>query len=131
MASMISNEKEQERQFGRRAARITEEEASASEQFIRWRDRNPNKTTSNFENIRMCLQSDKEWNPVQLYILYLCFEESASLAASARKFSTFAHRSEKSAYAKISSMTKQLSMPLRLLYYFRIIFSFTGTICML
>ena len=117
MASRICNEKARERARARRAANISDPQASEAEQFFTWRDENPNKSPSKYTAIQKALLADKaeEWNAVQLYILFLCFEESSCLAAAARKFSSFANRSEKSAYAKISSLTKQLSMSLQLL----------------
>ena len=112
MASRICNEKARERARARRAANISDPQASEAEQFFTWRDENPNKSTSKYTAIQKALLADKaeEWNAVQLYILFVCFEESKGLAAAAGKFSSIGNRSEKSANNKISAMNKQLSM---------------------
>ncbi len=88
MASRISSEKASEKDHARQVTNITDDLASEAEQFFNWRQQNQNQTTKQFSRIQKLLLADKaeEWNPGQLYILFLCYQESACVAAASRKF---------------------------------------------
>ncbi len=107
-----ANQMDLPRRYARFISHITSDSAIECENFFAWKNAHANESTTDFKQTQRQLQQKQElpWNPVQDYLLFLCWDESGVKTVAANKFSTFAHRSSHAALKRLSNFRQPISM---------------------